>query len=283
MGAYLAMAASTLIAAIIGVLVMDRGIEEATGFGDVVYVRGEYSLDGTLNNVVASLDGQVMLTTADSSLVSLRMQSGALVTLDERTQAFLIGPHELMLQHGRIYVDAEDAADADPALAVRTRHATIVDIGTQFEVVVVADGAREKVSVAVREGRVDVIGDGFTHSAQVRGSTGEELVLLDADLVQRNVVIATATRWDWRSAGRAPFVLTNSSVYEYLTWMARDSGYELQFASRAVEQMSKIGVLQSHGSLTTDETTIEDTLAATRFLIERPKEGLWRVQFRSSS
>lgn len=280
----LAVAASLAFATLIGLLLNNLQTPAEHSVGEIVYVQGEYQLDQSTADSLQVLAPATSLRTGAGHLLSLRLTGGAVLTLDEETALRVISAHEVQLQGGRIYVDVGEGDHHTPQLAVITQQAKIVDIGTQFEVQTrVSNAGQQQLRVAVRQGRVDVVGAQQTYTASARAGVGEELLVLDSQLLARNSLQVTDQRWDWRRAGRAPYALNDSTVYDYLQWMARDSGYQLRFTSRAVEQMAKIGVLQSQAGLTSDETSISDTLAATRFEIQQPQEGLWLVRFRSTS
>lgn len=273
----LALAASTVLAVAAGLLFWGQNTPPASSVGEVVFVAGDYLVDGSVIDATAiALDPEVSLRTKRESLVSLRMGSGALVTVDENTRVSLTDTHTLFLHTGRVYLDVDHAAEQ---LAVLTKHARIVDVGTQFEVAVGANG--DQMTVAVREGRIDVQSNGEEFSATTADGMGEVVQMQGNAVTERYSVLNTSARWDWRRAGREPYVLADSTVYDYLRWMARDTGHELHFASKAVEQMAKIGVLQGKGDSNSDDIPITDTLAATRFRLSKPGPGRWMISFRS--
>jgi len=274
---YLAMAASALVAVALGV-VMLSGREVASGdAAQVVFARGTFLVGEIVGLTGIKLGGSDSLRTGPDSIVTFRTARDALVTLDRDTEIMLAGIDELALRRGRIYVDAHGKQST---LTVVTKHSKITDVGTQFEVQVSADG--EELLLALREGQVDVRGPNHAFSAAAHAGRGDVIRMRGERIAEQQSVATTDARWNWRREGREAYALAGSTVYEYLNWMARDSGHQLHFASKAVEQMSKIGILQGKGSLrSSDDTNIEDALTATRFRIAQPLEGQWVVHFRS--
>lgn len=275
-GQYLALAASAFIA--VAALWFAQGPNPVSTVADVVFAQGSYQVDGVPAVAqTSSILPNAHIQTSAKSLVSVQMASGAIVTLDQNTDVSVEQPDMLYLRHGRLYVDAGGAAQQ---LVVQTPHSKIVDVGTQFEVVV--DAQVDELMVAVREGQVDVSGSGHEFSALAEHGMGEVVRMRGTVLLMRSSVETTHERWDWRRAGREPYALANSTVYDYLRWMARDTGHELEFSSRAVASMSKIEILLGKGSKrSSDDTKIADALATTRFVLDESAPGRWRVAFRS--
>jgi len=276
----LAMAATALLALALGLVMLgDRNVADA-GVLQVAYVKGSIQLGNDRRAVSgAELEYPVNIQTDADSMVTVRTAAGVLLTVDQHAQLAVTQADELELRRGRIYVDA---AGPRAAMAVTTRHARIVDVGTQFEVQVVevAPGG-EELLIAIREGRVDVHSGDDEFSIRAAAGQGELVKMSGSSVTEKDTIAATDARWNWRQAGREPYMLAGSSVYDYLQWMARDTGHELHFNSNAVEQMAKIGILRGPGSLSSDDTDIADALAATRFRLARPREGQWVVHFRS--
>jgi ferric-dicitrate binding protein FerR (iron transport regulator) len=275
--AYLAMAATLLVAVAVSLVMLNKPDQMPSAAGEVVFVQGNYALNG---NRMALADVAIQpgasLRTSPQSILTLRTQSGALVTVDQNTQINLTEHDTVYLHGGRLYADVEATASD---LVVQTAYAKIVDIGTQFEVSVAEQG--KELLIAVREGQVDVSGKGEPFSVVAAGGLGEVVHMRESLIQERHSVPTTSPRWDWRRAGRKPYDLASSSVYDYLKWMARDTGHELVFASKAVEQMTRIGILQGKGSQrSSDDTEIMEALAATRFQLDETTPGQWMIKFR---
>ncbi len=267
---WLALAATVLIAVTAASFWFRAPLNVTPELAEVTFVRGTLHAD---NGEVASRGrlleaGSVLMTPADG-MASIRFRTGARVVLDVSSRV-VIGSNAVELEAGRVYVDADGAA----RLTVVTPEFEVRDIGTQFEVGV---GPAGSAWVALREGRVDVQSADHRVSMMARDGVGELARFEGTALARREALTSTDVRWQWQREGRAPLQLDGTSVYEYLHWMARDTGHQLQFASRAVEQRARLEYLQGAG--TSDETTMEDALRTARFKLTAAGTRGWLVDF----
>ncbi len=267
---WLAAAATVLMAVAAASFWSQQPVSVTSELAEVTFVRGALRADG--DEVVTPgrlLAAGSTLTTPDDGMASITFRTGARVVLDV-SSSVVLAPDNLELRAGRVYVDADGAARMTvmtPALEVR-------DIGTRFEVGV---GAAGSAWVALRDGQVDVQTSDQLVSMQARDGVGELARFDGAALAARETLTSTDVRWQWQREGRAPLRLDGTSVYDYVSWMARDTGHQLQFASRAVEQMARVEYLQGAG--TSDETTVDEALRTTRFKLMAAGARTWLVDF----
>jgi len=185
-------------------------------------------------SVETAPDGRAALALADGS--SLRIDSGSRVRL-------LAGP-TLELEQGAIYVDSGPGQGRRAFLEVRTRLGVVRDIGTQFEVRLAAD----ELWVSVREGLATLATAGRSFGATagtrlVAGGTGVESRPLEHP------------DWSWVLDIAPAFAMDGKTLHEYLAWLARETGWRIEFADPGIARESSTVVL--HGSvadLRPDET-----------------------------
>jgi ferric-dicitrate binding protein FerR (iron transport regulator) len=186
-------------------------------------------------SVEAGPEGRAALALADGS--SLRIDSGTRVRL-------LAGP-TLELERGAIYVDSGPGRRGRRAfLEVRTRLGVVRDIGTQFEVRLTAD----ELWVSVREGLATLATAGRSFGAPA----GTRLVAGGAGVESRPL---EHPDWGWVLDIAPAFEMDGKTLHEYLDWLARETGWRIEFADPGIARESSTVVL--HGSVTVlrpDET-----------------------------
>jgi ferric-dicitrate binding protein FerR (iron transport regulator) len=252
--------AATLAAAAAVVVVLAWGLwsrgqrspGEATSIATLLRSEGSIRLvdgapgraeDGTLRagealppgtSVETASDGRAALALADGS--SLRIDSGTRVRL-------LTGP-TLDLEHGTIYIDSGPGQGRRAFLEVRTRLGVVRDIGTQFEVRLTAD----ELWLSVREGLATLASAGRSFGA----SAGTRLVAAGTGVESRPL---ENPDWSWVLTIAPAFEMEGKTLHEYLDWLARETGWRLEFADPAIAREAPTVVL--HGSvaeLRPDET-----------------------------
>lgn len=206
--------------------------------GDTVYI-GEHLETGA--------DSGVTLSFADD--ISLRIAANTSIRFDQ--------VDEITLLRGRVYADSGDRIYRDRHLAINTPAGSARDIGTQFSVAY--EGTR--MSVAVREGRVDVARDQSNFTAKA----GERLVLEpDTDAVIDQIAPFDPF-WNWATSLAPDFDIESRSLLDFLKWAARETGRTLVFSGDDV-RMATMGT-QLSGSIKrfTPEEALKSVLATTRF------------------
>ncbi len=176
------------------------------------------------------------LETAGDGRTALVLAGGTSLRLDVGTRLELASATDLVLERGGVYLDSGPAA---PAVAVATPFGVAHDIGTQFEVRLLAAGVR----VRVREGEVRLERDGTAHQAL----SGTELTLRADGSVERTASAGHGSAWDWVLVTAPVFELEGRTLSEYLAWVSRETGWRLQFAERELER--QVETIVAHGSI----------------------------------
>jgi len=217
--------------------------------------------------------GSVLDTASDGRLL-VTIDALLSIRLDGDTRVRLVSPAEVELLEGRLYVDSERAAP----LVVRTAAGTVTDVGTRFEVIVRPDG----LTVALREGRVEVAAGAMRLESRADGVNGELLAFSDGMLTERRGVPTTDPRWRWIAQAQPGFALDGASVDAYLAWAAREGGYTLRYASPAVRQQAEMPrALVGSARAQADLESIRLLLETTRFELVEPARDELVVRFRS--
>lgn len=149
-----------------------------------------------------------------SNNMNTRLASGTVISLGDTDN--------ISLMTGSIYADSYHQVK-DSQFAIATEYGTARDIGTQFMVTAREDGW----SVQVREGEVEIFDDGFADRLQ----PGERIVIAENNLVSEENVTIHDPSWHWTESARPAFNIDGRPVDEYLQWVARETGKELQYAS----------------------------------------------------
>jgi ferric-dicitrate binding protein FerR (iron transport regulator) len=185
-------------------------------------------------SIETAADGRAALALVDGS--SLRLDSGTHVRL-------LPGP-TLDLEQGGIYVDSGPGQARRAFLEVRTRLGVVRDIGTQFEIRLMGD----ELWLSVREGLATLARAGRSFAAPagrrlVAGATGVESRALQGP------------DWTWVLAIAPAFEMEGKTLHEYLDWLARETGWRVEFLDPAIAR--EVSTVVLHGSvadLRPDET-----------------------------
>jgi ferric-dicitrate binding protein FerR (iron transport regulator) len=177
-----------------------------------------------------------VIDTGPSQRVVLALSQGAIVRLDHGSKLKILSPQDLELIAGALYVDAGPAAEP---LAVRTALGVARDIGTRFEVRLMAQGLR----VLVRDGAVAVDHDDQSHQADA----GQSLMIDRAGTVTRAAIEPDDPAWAWLLDAASPFELEGATVEQLLDWVSRETGWRIQYQDTALEQVVRATI--AHGSI----------------------------------
>jgi len=226
----------------IGRIAHVAGVSDASSrvlvVGDIVYA-GDQIETGPDRGVSISLAGDISLRIAANTLLSVNRSD------------------EFTLTRGQIYADSGDRIYRDRHITVHTPTGAATDVGTQFAVAYESS----QMSVAVREGRVDVAHDQSSFTALA----GERLTLQPG----RDVVVDQITpydlSWQWATSLAPSFDIESHSLMEFLKWASRETGKSLLFASDDV-RMAAMGT-ELFGSILgfTPTEAIDSVLSTTQF------------------
>jgi hypothetical protein len=193
------------------------------------------------------------ISTLETVVAAFALANGATLRVNERTSVLIESPSVVTVEQGAVYIDT-GGASAGAAIEVRTALGVIRDIGTQFEV----DVTERRTRVRVRDGEIV-----FTRNrVDTRAGRGTQLVAAGDGVASSSVPVFGA-EWEW--IGRLPssFDLGTHTLMEFLTWVARETGYTVAFESEDLaEKVRRMTVQGSVDGLTPDEA-LEAVLPAT--------------------
>lgn len=236
--ARLAIAATVLLAAFVSFnLFRTNGVAPPRvamidkSFGSIYLIgeRSELLETGDLESIVA---GQVVKTGAASGL-GLATSSGASLRVDQDTRIEFVDESTVRLQAGRIYVDTNPATITgvdSGTVRVVTSQGQVTHLGTQF---MTAFNGTE-LSVSVREGRVAI--DGTYHDATV--TPGRRIVLRGSQRPEITNIAAYGDAWRWTEDMAPSADFDGRSIYEFLQWVARETGYAIRFETPDAERVA---------------------------------------------
>jgi ferric-dicitrate binding protein FerR (iron transport regulator) len=204
-----------------------------------VDLRGDAQSDwSTLNGELATLPVGSEIRTRAGSRAGILLNAGISLRLAEATEVALESESRVRVIAGKVYVDTGGAGPGK-GIEVVTEAGTAVDVGTQFEVSY-RDG---EYRLRVREGRVLLRRD----AGEVDGQAGEQLKILPGGEIERTRIGADDPGWDWvESLAPAPDI-DEQPVTVLLTWVARETGRAVRFASPDIER--KAGTTILHGNI----------------------------------
>lgn len=178
------------------------------------------------------------VVTGPRGRVALRLAAGHGVRLDVGSRLEVESAAVLRLAEGAVYLDSA-RAEPGASIEVRTPYAVARDVGTQFEVRLVADALR----VQVRAGRVDVEVAGVAHPAPA----GTALTVHADGTVDSREIQGDDPGWTWTLETAPPFAVEGRSLAEYLDWLARETGWRIVFADPELEQ--EVAQARVHGTI----------------------------------
>ena len=223
--------------------------------GTVTHYDGLFRIDQEHGKRSSLLPGSRVTTERDSH-VTIRLAGNVEILADEETTMTMLSANEVALAEGRVYVDASRGS----AVRVLTNQATVTDIGTLFQVALV----RDELTVAVREGEVE-IGLPDPLRATAADGFGELVRISNARTLERRSVAMDDAIWAWVQESRPPHQLAGSTVYDYLRWVAADSGLELRFASQVVGQQVRQDTFPFRRPTFSSDIGLAEALETTRY------------------
>ncbi len=195
------------------------------------------------------------LVTGPQGRAALRLGKDITLRLDTDTRIALLTPERIVVTRGAVYLDAGSHSDSPAALVIESRFGTTRHLGTQYEVRV----APEAMLVSVREGRVEVSGTGLATQA----TAGEQLLLKANGSMQRHTVERTAALWDWTQEVTPPFAIEQRTLPEFLVWVSRETGRDLEFTSPQLQSSAAEIVLRGSIAGLRPETALAAVMATT--------------------
>ena len=261
-GAWIALAASVVVV-VGGVSVIVRPgffVTESNPVALVDRVDGEIRVLDTnrgRSQVAVStgselLEGFTVMTEAGQA--SFDFLEGGSARLSTQTTIELLSGSEVELVRGALYFDSQSMTGSSDRFLVRTSVGTVRHTGTQFA----ARQVRGAVEVSVREGRVAL----ERASGPISVAAGESVrVPANGGNIQRRNVALYGNEWDWVDRMTPAFDLDGSTLLDYLIWIAREMGYELEFETPEAERIARETIL--HGSIDMEPLPMLSAVMAT--------------------
>jgi hypothetical protein len=203
-----------------------------------VYLLGDRSEMLGLGDRTSVTVGQTLIT-ASGAGIGLSWQNGnGSLRVDQNTRIELLSPDTVFLRSGRIYFDSGTApvtagsVSAASGFNVETEYGRVVHLGTQY-MTTVQGGS---LTVSVREGEIEVDGRFIARA-------GEQLQLQGNSVPSITNIIGSGSAWAWTEAVSPSIDINGKSTFEFLHWVARETGLELIFESPEAEAMGRAGRL----------------------------------------
>jgi len=191
------------------------------------------------------MSGEWLETSASGRAAVRTLLQETSVRLDAGTRMRWLSPGVIELARGAVYVDTANGA---PPMEVRTPLGTAIDVGTQFEVRLDTDVLRVRVrtgAVAVRRGR-----------ETFQAVSGTELTMTPRGAETR-AISPFGSPWEWVADISPAFSMEGKSLREFLTHLAKENGWTLQYADPDLAR--EAAEIMLHGSV--DGLRAEDALA----------------------
>ncbi len=200
-----------------------------------------------------------MLRTDEGTRVALTLPNGVSMRIAAGTLIELKSPERVALDSGALYVDANHGADAptDQAPVIETLYGAVRHLGTQYEVRTMRSG----IEVSVREGRVEIAGQGDTYV----GAAGERMTIGNQGVSERNRISTQDPRWQWATSIAPVFDIERQPLSRFLEWVARETGKPVAYATPDLR--ASAGQLILRGSINNlpPEQALAAVLATTPF------------------
>jgi len=195
--------------------------------------------------------GDQVRSNAHASFV---LKNGLALRIDRGTVLHVTAPDRVALNVGAVYVDAPPG-HARRELTVETHVGSVRHVGTQYQVRATTQG----IDVSVREGRVVVENEAGSNTA----NAGERLEISTRGTIRRANLSPSDAQWQWTMEAAPPFAIDNQPLAAFLTWIARETGRPLVYASPRAEAAA--GSVTLHGSIEglTPDAALAAVLATT--------------------
>lgn len=213
------------------------------------------SVDSPLSpGAMLRTDGQTRAAVDLNHDASLRIDADSLVTLKAADRIALNG--------GAVYVDVDprkqmNPPTSSPSLVIETAYGSVRHLGTQYEVRALRDG----IAVSIREGRVEI----SNASNRYEGAVGEQLLFGQNGMTTRTTVSPQDALWNWATAIAPVFDIERQPLAQFLDWVARETGKQVEYASPEVRARAEQLILRGSVKDLAPEQALLAVLATTPF------------------
>ena len=175
------------------------------------------------------------LGTGRDSRVSLAWHDGGSLRVDEESRVEFTTPGEIFLRRGRVYFDSQSvnagiSSSGVANFAIRTEQGLVQHLGTQYMTGI----DQGRITVSVREGEVSVSGN--YHDARARA--GQQVTLAGTDKPAYTRISTHGELWQWVETVAPVVDVDKRSAFDFIAWVARETGLEVHYSSEAVEEIA---------------------------------------------
>jgi ferric-dicitrate binding protein FerR (iron transport regulator) len=222
-----------------------------------IYLLGEQSELTATQDLAELMAGQMLVTGRDSG-AGIAWHNGGSLRIDEDTRLEFVSPDEIVLRSGRVYFDSQPASlqagitqSSIASFAIRTDQGVVKHIGTQY-MTGINGGA---LTISVREGEVEV----ENAHQQSSAVAGQQMTVVGSNRPTYTNISRHGENWRWVEQLAPEIDIDQRSAYEFISWAAREAGFETRFVSEAVEQ-------RAHETVMTGTVRLEPQVALRTFL-----------------
>jgi hypothetical protein len=181
------------------------------------------------------------------------------VRIDENSIVKLVAVDRVMLESGRVYVDAQTGQQVP--LTIETQFGEFEHVGTQYQV----QYAGDKSVLSVREGRV-LVAPNKQVGQRVEAVAGERLEIGVQGELARTALLPHDESWQWALQVAPAFEIENQSLARFLEWAARETGRSVHYVTPAVRQQAEQLILRGSVNALTPEQALTAVMATTGFV-----------------
>jgi ferric-dicitrate binding protein FerR (iron transport regulator) len=204
-----------------------------------IYLLGEQSELRELIDLSEISAGQTLITGSDSG-IGLMWGSGGSLRVDADTRIEFVSENVVYLRKGQVYFDSQPgvvaAISTGSLLQIQTDYGAVTHMGTQY--MTYADD--KKLAVSVREGTIAV--DGLYYDATA--AAGEQLTLAGRGRPSVVNIKGYGDAWQWVEATTQDFDVDGRTMQEFLDWVSRETGLQVEFSDAAVMEQARQAVLR---------------------------------------
>ncbi|MEQ9450237.1 MAG: FecR family protein [Pseudomonadales bacterium] len=264
-------AAAIVVMAVVGLVRNVTLQPEPVALATIVQQTGVNFTGG--DDSATSVFADELVRTAHQGTLTLMLNNGTVILLDDSTTLTLQGPEQISLLGGRVYVDSPGM---DSNVIIDTSWGTVRDIGTQFEL----DVNAHRMQAALREGSIQMSLFGSAEPIVAGAADGRgDVVRVDAATMQvsKDTRPTTSPKWDWTRSMVPAFPAGRHSFAAVIAWVARQTGREVSYSRHILETEAQNEIVDwpsiaatgaeatvaqlvettSHFTLSFSETTVE--------------------------
>ncbi len=219
-----------------------------------IYLQVGQSERQEMVDLAAIYAGQTIIT-GNGAGIGLEWGSGGSLRIDQNTRIEFVSADSVYLVSGRIYFDSQPSAltagildngnSGEAVLEIATDYGTITHLGTQY----MTSADSDELTITVRDGRVAIAGI-YHDGTAVKG---QRITVSGSGRPSVTNTSGYETEWRWIEA-TSPIVDVNGrTTYEFLQWVAHETGLEIVFVSPLAEEIARDGILR--GTVDTDPRT----------------------------